>query len=256
MTLTVHPDVTFAQSYPQLMNQALKLELTTSELTQLKQAFEFTQQMADGIYRAQGTPLLNHLIRTASIVLAQTTNINVVITALLHASYVIEKFDNSLRTQCITKRKQDITIAFGSEIAKLLFQYQSMHWYQQADIEHYITDINNLSESTRHLLLIRLANELEDHLDYAMLYTPNERINKRSNLYGESCVILAKLLGFKIIANPLEHILTQQKKMVLDENIVFKHSQGYELNNKMWLASFYEKQKNNTKKIINKYFRK
>lgn len=61
----------YALTYPQLMNQALSCDLSDSELLQLHRAHEFAQLFADGIYRAQGVPLLSHLVRTASILLAE-----------------------------------------------------------------------------------------------------------------------------------------------------------------------------------------
>jgi hypothetical protein len=91
---------TYALTYPQLMNQALSCDLSESDLLQLRSAHEFAQLFADGIYRAQDAPLLSHLVRTASILLAERQPVSVVLAGLLHAAYTLQYFDGSVRASC------------------------------------------------------------------------------------------------------------------------------------------------------------
>ena len=84
--------IAFAQNYPQLMNQAQAAGLSAQELLELRSAFVLAQRMSRNLYRAEGCPLLNHLVRTASIALAQTRDLQLTIVALLHAVYVLHAF--------------------------------------------------------------------------------------------------------------------------------------------------------------------
>lgn len=156
------------------MNQAVAVDLSQEDLSRLRSAFDFCQLLADGIYRAQGIPLLNHLVRTASIVLNQTNSVDVVITALLHAAFVVDKFDHSTRTPDLEIKRKDIRRLFGNEIEHLLLAYEKMAWYHKKALQHYLQVHASLSQEMKNLLLIRLANELEDHLDFAMAYTAFE----------------------------------------------------------------------------------
>jgi hypothetical protein len=61
----------FALTYPQLMNQAIAAALDTEAVVRLRATYELAERFADGVYRPQGEPFLCHLVRTASIVLAE-----------------------------------------------------------------------------------------------------------------------------------------------------------------------------------------
>ncbi|MCB1695070.1 MAG: HD domain-containing protein [Pseudomonadales bacterium] len=234
----------FAQNYPQLMNQAVAVDLSQEDLSRLRSAFDFCQLLADGIYRAQGIPLLNHLVRTASIVLNQTNSVDVVITALLHAAFVVDKFDHSTRTPDLEIKRKDIRRLFGNEIEHLLLAYEKMAWYHKKALQHYLQVHASLSQEMKNLLLIRLANELEDHLDFAMAYTPPSREARRSLAYGSECVSLARALGYGVIADNLNAILTEQQAVKIPDQLRTTCSQGYQFNQPLWPMSLLRRARN------------
>lgn len=77
----------FALSYPQIMYQAIAAGSDTDTLIGLRSAHNVAMLLADGVYRAHGQPFLCHLVRTASIVLAEGEPLAVVQTAMIHAAY-------------------------------------------------------------------------------------------------------------------------------------------------------------------------
>ncbi len=66
---------TFALTYPQLMNQAIDMKLAEEDLFHLRKAYELSERLFDGLYRGQHAPFLCHLVRTASILLAEKVSI-------------------------------------------------------------------------------------------------------------------------------------------------------------------------------------
>jgi (p)ppGpp synthase/HD superfamily hydrolase len=231
----------FAQNYPQLMNQAAASALSQADLLRLRQAFDFSQLVANGFYRAQGIPLLNHLVRTASIVLSQTSSIDAVITALLHASFVIDQFEGSTKSHNQEVKQKDIEKVFGSKASHLLLAYGKMGWYGKKEVRHYIDTHLTLTDEVRVLLLIRLANELEDHMDFAMAYTQPSRIARRSLAYGTDCVDLARVLGFDSIANMLETILIEQKAIEVSAQLRSIYGQGYAVSEDIWAMNVFQR---------------
>lgn len=231
----------FAQNYPQLIAQGVRQKLSKEDLRLLRKGFDIALEISDGLYRAQGIPLLNHLIRTASIVLSQTSSINTVLLALLHASFVVSKFDDSCRSANHKLIQTEIEHEFGHQLANSLLAYEAMDWYQVIDVQYYIANTESLEPLTKELLLVRLANELEDHMDYAMLFTPSERLARRSRAYGDACVVLARQLGYQTIAEQLDAILKAQQIFDLDDKLKFNKGQGYELRKRRWVASYSER---------------
>lgn len=77
----------FAQTYPQLMNQAIAAGCDTDTLLSLRAAHNVAMGLTDGYPRAHGQPFLCHLVRTASIVLAEGHTLVLVEAAMNHAAY-------------------------------------------------------------------------------------------------------------------------------------------------------------------------
>ncbi|GLX79299.1 hypothetical protein tinsulaeT_26390 [Thalassotalea insulae] len=242
----------YAQNYPQLFNQAIALKYSDEELRLLKKAFDFAQQFSHGVYRAQGIPLINHLVRTASIVMHNKQAISLVIVSLLHAVYVIHKFDHSVRTAEITSRSEELVALFGHDINQLIIAYEELHWYKQEEIKAYLAQAERLPQQTKDLILIRLANELEDHLDLAMSYSSDERIQRRSFAYGYECVELAKHIGFIDIGEQIKSILDQQKEFFPAEFLRVTARQGYEISQVKWPKTLLEKIKSFIKSLLKK----
>jgi len=240
----------YASNYPQLMNQAIDKGYSEQDLRLLKTAFDFALRFSDGVYRAQGIPLIDHLTRTASIVMTCSQPIAVVITGLLHAVYVIHKFDHSVRSRNITPRKKYLDELLGKPISEMILQYEELDWYKESVLKGYITGIEQLDEKTKALIIVRLANELDDHLDMAMSYSSNARKAFRSNAYGSECVLLAQKLGLNDVSIQLANILERQEGEPVPDFLKTEAPQGYELTEKVWKKSVIESIKQSIKRLI------
>jgi len=111
---------------------ALEQGLTQESLFRLRAAHDVAEQMADGLYRAQGVPLLCHLIRTASIVLAERQPIPVVVASLLHAAYLLQEFEGA---GWRAPSRATLQQAIGEDAESLVSDYCRFPWFSQACLD-------------------------------------------------------------------------------------------------------------------------
>ena len=206
------------------MNQALEQGLEEESLVRLRAAHDVAEQMANGLYRAQGVPLLCHLVRTASIVLAERQPLPVVLASLLHAAYLLQEFEGAgWRAPSRTALQQ----AIGADAASLVSDYCRFPWFSQACLENHLRGLDGYAEHERNLLLMRLANELEDHLDRAIAYTPAERAGRHAAAYGPQTIELAGRLGLTELAADLREAIGDGAGPPIPLAIVLARREGY-----------------------------
>lgn len=240
-----------AQNYPQLINQLLAEEFSKTDILKIKNAFEVSLSFADGIYRAQGVPLINHLIRTASILIREKQSIDTIVVALTHAAFVVHKFDDSLRTQTLEPKQKTITDNLGTNIASMLLSYEQLHWYNIDAINKHREMIETGEDKNSALLGIRLANELEDNMDFAMHYSAAVRKKLRNNDYYEACIQLAKALKLDYIATQLGYWLKPELPITIPPDFARNKKQGYETSlNRPWQKTPLDKLKAIIKRIV------
>ena len=119
MTINTEP---LAQTYPQLINQLFAEKIAQTDILKIKIAFELALDFSDGIYRAQGVPLINHLIRTASILIQEKTADQCYYCcsdSRRFLSYI--NFDNGLRTSKLASKQKTITDKFDANIANMAY---------------------------------------------------------------------------------------------------------------------------------------
>lgn len=228
------------------MNQAHEAGLSEDELIELKDAFQLAQAMSHGFYRASGVPLLNHLVSTASIVLSEKNQAGTVIPALLHAVYVLHRFDDSSASRNLEKRRTELRERLGSQMESLLWQYQQMGWYRVDTVRNYLENLPELDDTTRSLLLLRLANELDDHLYQAMDYAELRTQERKTQEFLELCGKLAEGLAFTTIAEELNRLSRQQPGqhaagMTPGTNLRWNRGECYEFHAEVWRKSWLER---------------
>jgi len=231
----------YALTYPQLMNQALSCDLPETDLLQLRRGHEFTQMFADGIYRAQGMPLLSHLVRTASILLAEHQPIRVVLTGMLHAVYLLAYFDESTRQRPRRSHRAHVRNEFGAEVDKLIDEYSRTSWYSADIINQHRQRLDGYPERTRSALKVRLANDLEDSLDLALAYTGADRARRRLEACVSDSIALAQAMSLHNIAADLQACNEIQRSRELPDFLVLDRRSGYELpRRRLWQAGLAE----------------
>jgi (p)ppGpp synthase/HD superfamily hydrolase len=220
----------FALIYPQLMNQAIAAALDADALVRLRATHELAESFADGVYRPQGEPFLCHLVRTASIVLAEGQPLPMVQAALLHAAYSLRRrgADNERGS-----RRTWLQKAAGREVEQLVFAYDQLPWNSSAELKRHVEDFARYDQTTRRVVLLRLANELEDHLDRSAAYASADLVLRRQER-RDGCLILARAAGSPAFVCELTEMFDRQLDPPLPLAVVIGRNQGYTLQGKRW----------------------
>jgi (p)ppGpp synthase/HD superfamily hydrolase len=193
----------YAQTNLQLYAELRAAKYSAADIDCIRAAYELAMVLFTGRYRGSGKPFLAHLVGTASILATMHVRAPIVAAGLLHAAYTQGDFGNGWSGPSPEKRER-LRVAVGAEVEDLIGRYTSLRWHT-----HTISEIHDgleaLAPREREVLLVRLANELEDHLDLGVLYGADA--GRRRDHVGASlilCVDMAKRLGFPQLADALD----------------------------------------------------
>ncbi len=187
------------QTNVQLYRQLAELGYETPDIGAVVRTYELGIRLFAGVYRGSGKPFLAHLVGTASILADQRARGPVVAAGLLHAAYTHGEFGNGWRGMSPPKRAQ-VQRAVGEEIEGLVARYTELHWHPRT-IASIGERVEVMTPPEREVLLIRLANELEDHVDLGILYLGDaDRRRAFMREQSSSCVEMARRLGHPDLA--------------------------------------------------------
>jgi amino acid adenylation domain-containing protein len=192
----------FAQTNIQLLNQ-LQGRYKDSEIDNVRAAYEVACDLFAGQFRSSGKPFLAHLVGTSSILAWLSASVETIVAGLLHAAYVDGNFGSRSGGHSPSNRKR-IQDAVGVESEEIVFAYTNFPWRSPAAIPRLVQRSSNLSDLEKEVLLVRLANELEEYLDLGLLYCEDsEQRLKFSEIYGSYMIDLAGDLGYDNLSNSL-----------------------------------------------------
>lgn len=230
---------TFAQTYPQLMSQALNHNLVEADLMRLRSAYEMAEDLFDGLYRAQHVPFICHLVRTASVLLEEKASIETVIAGLLHAAYSVGYFKDQKHGGATQEHRDALRSEVGEPVEALVFGYFNSRWYRKECVHEYLRDFDLYDPSQREILVVHLANELEDYLDLGMAYRGIYPYQDRIEAYGKEAVELAIRLGHPKLAAELETVFHKQLDSRLPRTVKTGQYGSYQLPMLKWLKKDY-----------------
>jgi (p)ppGpp synthase/HD superfamily hydrolase len=192
----MHP---FAQTNIQLINQLRASGYPPPEIGTVVTSYELAMRLFTGLFRASGKTFVAHLVGTASILGSLRTSSNLVAAGLLHAAYASGDFGDGKNGMTEVKREW-MRSAVGSEIEAYVAGYTKLVWTEEAAAA--ISDgIAAFAPFDRDVLLIRLANELEELLDLGILYCGDGRRRFANNENLNALTIrLAEQLSFPALA--------------------------------------------------------
>lgn len=158
----------FAQTNLQLYAQLRTLGYAETELARLRSAYELALSLFPDLYRACGKPFVAHLVGTASILAAERSSVDVLCGGLLHAAYALGDFGNGILGISEVKRAR-VRAALGADVEALVARYTTLPWSPSLAPQIAGTAVA-LPALDRDVILMRLADELEDLIDWGSLY--------------------------------------------------------------------------------------
>ena len=192
----------FPQTNLQLYRHLLTQGYGERDVVSMARAYELALKLFPGTYRGSGKSFLAHLVGTAGILATLRARAVLVATGLLHAAYTHGEFGDGWRTISDSKRAH-VRAAVGVEIEDLVARYTALRWGRRT-IPAIRDRLDTMTTQERDVLLVRLANELEDHLDLGILYTAD--VERRLRFMHEDlpiAVSMAERLGYPALAKDL-----------------------------------------------------
>ena len=193
----------YAQTNLQLYRQLAAEGYSDADASAVAAAYEVGLALFPGTYRGSGKPFLAHLVGTASVLVSLRARTPLVITGLLHAAYTHGEFGNGWRGIAEPKRAH-LRQTVGAEVEDLVTRYTRLTWRRRT-IPEISARLDAMTPVERDVLLVRLANELEDHLDLGILYLAD--VERRRALMRDDlplAIDMAERLGYPALAAALQ----------------------------------------------------
>lgn len=212
-----------ALTFPQLIAQAINLRMDHRDLVRLRPTYDLAERLVDGLYRPEGRPSINHLVRTASILMAQAQSIQVVIGGMLHAAYL--RGENARLTD-----REYLQEQVGTEVEALVWDYANLNRVSRRQmLTEHLQNLDSCGAERRSALVIKCADELENHLDLGVLYRKHFRHWQRIEQFGNLFVELAIRLGLPDLGQLLRDMYDATLSHSVPEEVISHYEASYEL---------------------------
>lgn len=218
----------YAQTNIQLFNQIRNAGYGDGEAALLGRAYELAMRLFTGCFRPSGKPFLAHAVGTASILVIVRAPAATAAAGLLHAAYTHGEFGLGDRSLSEAKREY-VRRLVGPDVEELIARYTAFRWTKKT-IPVIRERLDELNPTERTVLLIRLANELEDHLDLGILYCVDaeRRLQNISSRLHVS-IEMAAGLGFPTLATALEGVFRDVVATQVPVELRGQHSSSFVL---------------------------
>jgi len=168
-------------------------------------------QLLGCLFRQSGKPFIAHLVGTASILGSIHVPANIVVAGLLHAAYVRGDFGN-IKGGLSVKNRDRVRSVVGQEAEKYVARYATFSWNTKTRLA-LRDNLASLEQIDRTVVLMRLANDLEDHLACGILHC-SKAIKRQNSMKkeGELKIDLANKLGFPKLGDELRKVYQENAK--------------------------------------------
>jgi (p)ppGpp synthase/HD superfamily hydrolase len=182
-----------AQTYPQFAVELNSAGRSAAELAQIRAAYDLASSLFAGTLRGSGKPFLDHLVGTASGVLLGGGSSDALAAALLHAAYDEGDF-GFLRTGATARNRRCVAGSIGDHAEDLVHRYHRLRWSPDA-VAAVAAGLGAAGEADRSVLLIRIANELDDIADGGLTLSGKTRLAVHAPHVHETILSLAGVVG-------------------------------------------------------------
>jgi hypothetical protein len=215
-----------AQTHLQLFRQMRRKGYSEAELAKVGQAYQVATKLFANRFRPCGRPFVTHLVGASAILVWMKVPIHMVVAELLHAAYQEGDFPNSLEGMTPRKRKA-LSAAIGAEAETLVAAY-TVGSRSLTGILTSHARFNEMSPGERDILLMQLANELDDYRDFAGNHAANadERVEVIRQC-GQHQVEMAEWLGRPELAHALRETYADSIAATAPPPVMSRFANGY-----------------------------
>jgi (p)ppGpp synthase/HD superfamily hydrolase len=215
-----------AQTHLQLFQQMRSKGYSEAELGRVGQAYLVATKLFANRFRPCGRPFVAHLVGSGAVLVWLKAPIHMVVAEMLHAAYQEGDFPNSLEGMTPRKR-EDLRAAIGAEAEALVAAY-TVGSRSLTGLVASHARFNEMSPLERDVLLMQLANELDDYRDFAGNHAANadERIEVIRQC-GQHQVEMAEWLGRPELAQALRETYAESIAAVAPPPFMSRFANGY-----------------------------
>ncbi len=183
-----------AQTNVQLYRQLGEAGYAPGDVERVAAGYELALRLFTAAFRASGKPFLSHLVGTASALAAVRARPAVVAAGVLHSAYDEGEWGNGW-SGIAADRQREIAAAVGADAEDLVARYHRLPW-TATSVAGLRARIDAMPEVERDVVLMRLANDLDDHMDLGVLYCLDGDARRRDmRARRAACVEMADALG-------------------------------------------------------------
>ena len=162
--------VPIAQTNLQLLNRLGDLGWSETDRRRVVTAYDLAVELFTGEYRASGKSFVAHLVDTAAIVAEAGGTVDETTAALLHAAYFAGDFGDG-RGFPTERKVAELRRVLGADAEALVAAYGPWPWRARiADLRR--QGLDTMTPREQSVAFLRLANEIEEHVDGAQEYVP------------------------------------------------------------------------------------
>jgi HD domain len=191
-------------------------------VAEVRDCYEFATTLFAGHCRASGKPFLAHLVGTASILAALGAEPTTVAAGLLHAAYDQGDFGITRRRN----RRARVRLAIGDDAEALVWRYQELGWNDSA-VAWMRDGLDTLTSIDRTIVLMRLANELDDNLDLEMRYCHSAKDQHRK--HRDAIVAMARALHQPALAHAFDEAYREADDGSWADSLSMNRTKSYQL---------------------------
>ncbi|MBD2459701.1 hypothetical protein H6G89_01475 [Oscillatoria sp. FACHB-1407] len=211
----------YAQTNIQLFNQLCASGYSEDALKSIMNSYRLALDLFSGWFRPSGKTFISHLIGTASILGSMNMPTSVVSAGLLHAIYTHGNLGSFYKGRVPKLVRKKIVNLVGVETEEYIFSFTNL---KKATLTHKNIDILNSME--RNTLVIRLANELEERLDFGLLHCGKDKQEKYSHVFHISLVNIAVNLGYPNLAAELDIAFKENNSLNFPQGLYDENNQS------------------------------
>ena len=214
----------YSQTNIQLYNQLHSEGYSKKDLICIRKAYELATTLFAGRYLANGKTHITHAVRTASILGCLHASAAVVAAGLIHNTY--RNGDFGICAKGIPKAKRRyVESSVGPEVEQYVAGFTSIKWNDQT-LPIIRDGLDASSSLHRNVVLLRLADHLEHHLDFGVLYYKDAR--RRQYFYPMVHVMeeMAEKLGSTPLANELRRVHRENAEAALPLDLLRENSRS------------------------------